>query len=74
MTPDSFESVSNMTVLQHPDVRVSEAYIAILVLSMSIESIPSNQGPQHACHYRPHWTNQLKNYIIIYVVSPYKGV
>lgn len=45
MTPDSFGSVSNMTVQQHPDVRVPEAYIAILVLSMSIESLPGKQGP-----------------------------
>lgn len=60
----SFESVSNTTVQQHHDVRVPEAYIATLVLSMSIESLPGNQGTEHVCHYRPHWYQSTKELLL----------
>lgn len=61
-----------MTLQQHPDAEVSKAHIAILVLTMSNESLQSNQGPtQELVTKDLTGINELKNYF--YVVSIYKG-
>ena len=64
-TAESFGSVSNTTVQQHPDANVPKTHIVILVLSMSNENLPNNQGPpQMLVTTDLTGTNEVKNYYL----------